>query len=61
MQVAQYKEFASDSIDGVVLTVGKKPLQPESGHVIIKIYAAAINPCDLMVNSLLSHHFHHFS
>ncbi len=50
MQVVQYKEFSADSIDGIVLTETPKPENPQSGHVVIKIHAASLNPCDLMVS-----------
>lgn len=50
MKVAQYTEFSADSnADTVLLGTAPKPRAPLSGHVIVKIHAASLNPADIKV------------
>ena len=52
MKVAQYNEFSADSnADTVVLAEAPKPSAPKSGHVIVKVHAASLNPADIKVSA----------
>jgi len=50
MQAAQYNEFSADkNVDVLFLNTIPKPSAPKPGHVIVKIHAASLNPCDVTV------------
>jgi len=56
MKAAQYNEFSADSnADTVVLTDVPKPSAPKSGHVIVKVHSASLNPADIKVKVLYMH------
>ncbi len=56
MKAAQYNEFSADSnADTIVLTDVPKSGAPKSGHVIVKVHAASLNPADIKVKLLYIH------